>query len=238
MRLSAVEHEIPADYQFRALTNGWAPQRAWHRARLDLVADLLPPSDRTLSLDAAAGSGLVAWRFGASRVVSTDIRFEACRFIQQNTRKPGAVASALEALPFRTGAFHQIYLLEVIEHLESSDALQVLRELRRVCHANGRLLITTPNYASHWGLMERSIDALRLTPRMAGEQHVSRYTAQSLASAATGTGWRIGRAGTFNLLAPLAGMASSAAGAWLLRREVARNWRAGALLYVLCEPAA
>lgn len=237
MRVSPVEHEIPPDYQYRALRSGWALQRAWHRARLDCVAHLLPPSGLAPALDAAAGSGIVAWRFAPARVVSTDIRVAACRFIRENASGAPAVAATLSALPFQARAFHQIYLLEVIEHLEQDDALHALRELRRVCHPQGRCLITTPNYASHWNALEHAIDALRLTPRMAGEQHVTRYTAQTLAAVVTEAGWTTVRMGTFNFLAPLAGVASARAARWLTRRETAGSSRAGALLYLLCEPA-
>jgi hypothetical protein len=38
MERSSVEHDIAGGYQLDALLRGWAPQRAWHRARLDLVA--------------------------------------------------------------------------------------------------------------------------------------------------------------------------------------------------------
>lgn len=238
MRVSPVEHEIPPDYQYRALQSGWALQRAWHRARLDCVAHLLPPSDHAPSLDAAAGSGIVAWRFSPTRVVSTDIRVAACRFIRDNTGGASAIAATLSALPFQSHVFQQVYLLEVIEHLEADDARHALRELRRVCHPQGRCLITTPNYASHWKALEQAIDAMGLTPRMAGEQHVTRYTAQSLSRVVTDAGWNILRSGSFNFLAPLAGMASVRAGRWVTRRETAGNVRAGALLYLLCEPAA
>lgn len=238
MGLSPVELDIPPDYQYRALRNGWPLQRAWHRARLDCVGSLLPPSAGTAALDAAAGAGILAWRFASTPVVSTDIRVAACRFIRDNTNNGLAVAATLADLPFRSGIFHQVYLLEVIEHLGSDDALRVLRELHRVSHPRARCLITTPNYASHWKMLEHAIDAFGLTPRMAGEQHVTRYTRESLASVVAEGGWNVVRAGTFNFLAPLAGLVSTRAGAWATRREVAGSSRAGALLYLLCEPAA
>lgn len=236
MRVSPVEHEIPPDYQYRALVSGWAPQRAWHRARLDLVAELLPPPAHAPSLDAAAGAGILARRFAPAPVVSTDIRIAACAFIR-NTHGAPAVAATLAAQPFQSGAFTHIYLLEVIEHLQAGDTRHVLRELRRVCAPRGQCLITTPNYGSHWNVLERGIDALRLTPPMGGEQHVTRYTRDSLSQVMTGAGWKVLRAGTFNFLAPLAGMLSVRAGASAIRREIAGGSRAGALLYALCEPA-
>jgi len=52
-------------------------QRAWHRARLDLVARLLPPRPGLLNLDAAAGSGILTWHFRSRYVASSDMRVSA-----------------------------------------------------------------------------------------------------------------------------------------------------------------
>ena len=69
---ASIEHEIAGGYQLDALLRGWAPQRAWHRARLDLVAHVLPPAIGSLVLDAAAGSGIVTWKFPEANIISTD----------------------------------------------------------------------------------------------------------------------------------------------------------------------
>jgi hypothetical protein len=38
-----------------------------------------------------------------------------------------------------------------------------------------RLLVTTPNYRSLWPVMERAVDMMNMAPKMAGEQHISRF---------------------------------------------------------------
>ncbi len=48
-----------------------------------------------------------------------------------------------EGLPYRSGAFDWVTCLEVIEHVV--DPLRLLRELCRVLHPAGRLIMTTPN---------------------------------------------------------------------------------------------
>jgi hypothetical protein len=93
MSPSSVEHTIPGDYQLRALRSGWRPQRAWHRARLDLVARVLPPPADGLAIDAAAGAGIVTWQFPGAPIVSTDLRQTACAAIRRHT--PAARARSL-----------------------------------------------------------------------------------------------------------------------------------------------
>jgi SAM-dependent methyltransferase len=232
----SIEHQIPGGYQLDALLRGWAFQRAWHRARLDLVARVLPPANDGLALDAAAGSGIVTWKFGSTSVVSTDLRVAACRFVRSHSSGARAAAADLCALPFRDSTFTSLYLLEAIEHLREDDGKRALRELRRVARPGARCLITTPNYRSHWVALERLLDAVKLTPPMAEAQHQFRYDERRLADVASQAGWRIVRQGSFNLFAPFAGMVVRSIGQWALDRELSMRVRSGALLYAICEP--
>lgn len=52
-----------------------------------------------------------------------------------------------ELLPFADRSFHYILLNEVFEHLRINP-IQTLREINRVLHPNGTLILTTPNLYS------------------------------------------------------------------------------------------
>lgn len=235
MPLPSLEHDIPGSYQLDALLRGRALQRAWHRARLDLVAHVLPPRPATLSLDVAAGAGILTWTFPEARLVSVDLRLEACRAIRRHTVGALTTVAELSELPFRTATFPQLYFLETLEHLTTKEGGRVLEELRRVATPGARCLITTPNYRSHWRLLERLLDTLRLTPAMAEGQHVSRYDRRTLHAAVESAGWHVRRLGSFNLAAPFAGLVSRATAARLIGLEADRAGASGALLYALCE---
>jgi SAM-dependent methyltransferase len=237
MPLPVVEHDIPGAYQIDALLNGRPLQRAWHRARLDAVASLLPPADDVLCLDLAAGSGILTWRFRDSRVISIDRRAAACATIRAHTPGARALVAELGCLPFRQATFSQLYFLETLEHLTTEQGREVLEEVRRVARPGARCLITTPNYRSHWVVIEWLLDALQLTPPFAGGQHVSRYNNRSLALAAESAGWRVVRLGSFNLVAPAAGVLSAAVGRKAVDIETRWAGSAGALSYVVCQRA-
>jgi len=235
MPLPAIEREIPGAYQLDALLRGWRLQRAWHRARLDLVARLLPPPREVLSLDLAAGASILSWRFREAQFVSVDMRLDACRCVRGHTPGAPAVVAQLQDLPFRSSTFAQIYFLETLEHLTPDEGRRVLEEARRVSWPGARCLITTPNYRSHWVLFELLLDALRITPRLANGQHVSRYDSGGLSRIAESAGWRVVTLGSFNFFAPFIGVVSRSGGAWAIDVEVRRAGRAGALLYAVCE---
>jgi SAM-dependent methyltransferase len=235
MPLSRIENQIPGAYQLDALLSGWALQRAWHRARLDLVARLLPPVPGSPALDLAAGAGILTWRFRESRVVSVDMRVDACRSVRTHTPGAAAIAADLSELPFRSATFSQVYFLETLEHLTRDEGRKVLEEAHRISRPGGRCLITTPNYRSHWVVFEWALDALRLTPPLTDRQHVSRYDSSTLAGAIRTAGWRIVRVGSFNLFAPFAGVLSRAMGARAVDVEARWAGHAGALLYAVGE---
>ena len=166
------------------------------------------------------------------------MRVSACRSLRAHTPDARAIAADLRALPFRWGTFSQIYFLEAIEHLSEENGRSVLRELRRVSLPGARCLITTPNYRSSWVLLERLVDAMRLTPPM-----TNGTTCVSLPWPSIGGRRGIhrleGRApGSFNLVAPFLGMFSKRAGAWAVEREARRLGRAGMLLFLVCEAVA
>jgi len=94
------------------------------------------PDASALALDLSAGDGLSSRLLAERgwRVVSTEYR----------TRKPGWVAVNLNNdLPFRTGRFDLVMMLEVIEHL--ADIPHILVEIARVMRPGGIAIITTPN---------------------------------------------------------------------------------------------
>jgi len=235
MTLPRVEHEIPGPYQLDALLKGRAPQRAWHRARLDLVAQLLPPMRDAISVDVAAGSGILTWAFRSSPMVSVDMRLDACQAIRGHSPGARVVVAELGRLPFLPGTFPQVYFLETLEHFPPDEGGRILDEMRRVSPPGARCLITTPNYRSHWIILEWLLDAFRLTPPMANGQHVCRYDAATLARTVEAAGWQIERCGSFNLLAPVVGMFSREIGARCVDVEARWAGHAGALLYVVCR---
>lgn len=176
---------IPGDYQYRALHAGPAPQRFWHRAKLEEALALLrlQPGDRLL--DAGCGSGMLAAMAAAAPgtvVLGIDANPAAIEFASRTFALPNlsfrqALVDDLDAPP---GSFEKIACLEVIEHLARGQGETMLAEFARLLVPGGRLVLTTPNRRSPWPLVEWLLDRLRLVPRMGGEQHEVLYDLDEL----------------------------------------------------------
>ena len=205
---------VAGDYQYRALHSGHPMQRFWHGGKLTMIDQLIRPhlraDSRLLEIGCGAGNLLLRAAVRGSYPVALDLATQALNFVRSRLQEAQSgleaprdfmcIQSIGELLPLASGSFECILLSEVIEHLEAPQIS--IKEAARVLRSGGRLLVTTPNYRSLWPLMERTVDMLNMAPKMAGEQHVSRFHPASLKHLLTEAGLNIEYFGTIYNLSP------------------------------------
>jgi ubiquinone/menaquinone biosynthesis C-methylase UbiE len=185
-------HAVAGDYQYRALHSGHRMQRFWHAGKLTMIDQLIRPhlqaGSRLLEIGCGAGNLLLQASVRGSYPVALDLAMQPLAFVRSRLEeaRSGPVAprgfactqAIGERLPLADGSFDCVLLSEVIEHLEAPKVS--IREASRVLRLGGRLLVTTPNYQSLWPMMEWTVDLLNMAPKLAGEQHISRFQPASL----------------------------------------------------------
>ena len=235
-------HSVAGDYQYRALHSGHPMQRFWHRGKLFMIDELirphLGPGSRILEIGCGAGNLLLQATVAGSYPVALDVSMQALTFVRSRLEEigtsvgaPGSFACTQaigESLPLADHAFECVLLSEVLEHLEAPQIS--IHEAVRVLCPGGRLLITTPNYRSFWPLMEWTIDRLNLAPKMAGEQHISRFHLSSLKRMLIDAGLELEYAGSIYNLSPFISMVSTEQAHRLLRRELTSRSALGMIL--------
>jgi SAM-dependent methyltransferase len=135
----------------------WAttPRVPNRTVRADWIADRLPSSGRVLDMGfagekSAAVHERLRGRAGQVKLYGIDLNVARLSTL----RLPLTLGGDVSALPFADETFSALIAAELLEHLESPDA--VLPEFARVLQPGGRLLITTPNpyeltrWLRHW----------------------------------------------------------------------------------------
>jgi 2-polyprenyl-3-methyl-5-hydroxy-6-metoxy-1,4-benzoquinol methylase len=231
---------IDGGYQYRALREGRAPQRFWHWAKLSEASRLLAVRPGHRVLDVGCGSGLLAASLARQRgtqVTGIDINESAIAFARSKFRRPNLdfQLGLVDELKIADGSVDRIAFLEVIEHITPRQGVEVLRGFRRLLRPGGRVVVTTPNGASPWPLVEWSLDFFGLVPQLAGEQHVALYNRWSLERTARRAGLRLADYRTINLVAPWVSAVSWPLARGLHAIERARPFPFGSILVFALE---
>lgn len=156
----------------------------------ELVTTVLRGGDGLL-LDAGCGSGRI-WPRLQRPLVGIEYKRAG---LPPRPAAPVAAAD-IRALPFRDESFGTVLCAEVIEHVREDDVL--LRELRRVLHPGGRLVLTTsPLLGTPMALLIPLKN--RLHPHHAKEHINLQHPARLLASV-TAAGFMIDEVRYWNML--------------------------------------
>jgi 2-polyprenyl-3-methyl-5-hydroxy-6-metoxy-1,4-benzoquinol methylase len=197
---------IRGDYQYVALHEGHPIQRFWHYNKQLTIARYLPPERGDVVIDVGCGSGVISNFLAQSgaRTLGIDASHDAVAFA-------GRTFTA-DNLSFRRGAVHEvlpleepvdkIYCLEMIEHIHTHEAIEMLAVFRDSLKPGGRLYLTTPNGRSMWPFIEWLMDTLHLAPKMADYQHLARYSPASLPGLCTSAGFDVEHVVTTCFAAP------------------------------------
>jgi 2-polyprenyl-3-methyl-5-hydroxy-6-metoxy-1,4-benzoquinol methylase len=181
-RLSSFDYgAIPEGHYDRVLREGNPIRRLWHLSKFERVLDYLPSRQGQSLLDIGcfAGSFLgMATPERFSRQLGVDILPAQIAYARAHYGTPYRHFQHIEsitALSDIEDRFDCVTLIEVIEHLGRSEIHELLAQTAALLKPGGHLVLSTPNYASTWPLLEWLLN--RFSDVSYEEQHVTRFTA-------------------------------------------------------------
>jgi SAM-dependent methyltransferase len=170
---------IPIGFYDAVLRGGNPVRRLWHLAKFERVLDCLPAREAGSILDIGCFAGsflsmVPESQFG--RQLGVDIlgsQVEYARARYGTGFREFRHLHDLAGLEAVQETFDCITGIELIEHLTPGEVHSLLGEVARKLVPGGRLVITTPNYASVWPLLEALLN--RFSEVKYEEQHITRF---------------------------------------------------------------
>ncbi len=172
---------IPEGYYQDVVERGHPVRRAWHLQKFERVIECLPQRRGQSILDVGCFAGtflsLVDERWFPRQlgvdIVEKQVDYARARFGSE--RRRFAHIARLEALEEIEERFDVITVIEVIEHLAVPEIRALLERVSALLVPGGKLVLSTPNYASIWPLLEQVLN--RLSAVSYEEQHITKFTA-------------------------------------------------------------
>ncbi len=171
---------IPAGHYDRILREGSPIRRLWHLSKFERVLDYLPQREGQSILDIGCFAGTFLSLAGSERfsrqlgvdILPAQIAYANARY-GTSFRRFQHVESITHLVSLDE-RFDCITLIEVIEHLAPDEICELLGHVARTLLPGGKLVLTTPNYASTWPLLEQILN--RIGDVSYEEQHITRFT--------------------------------------------------------------
>jgi 2-polyprenyl-3-methyl-5-hydroxy-6-metoxy-1,4-benzoquinol methylase len=172
---------IPKGYYDKVLREGNPVRRLWHVSKFERVLDYLPqrPNQSILDIGCFAGTFLsLVPEHRFSRQVGVDILPEQIAYANATYGTPFRefrhmrTIAELDASVKET--FDCVTLVEVIEHLKPEEIRTLFHQIVDRLDPGGKLVLTTPNYASAWPLIEVVLN--KVSEVSYEEQHITKFT--------------------------------------------------------------
>jgi len=196
---------IPGDYYKKVMEKGHHTRKFIYDIRENFVFSLIEAKKDEKILDIGFGSGIMLKMLTERRcnTYGVDISSEAVEFIKKTNKKAKVKVCDAQKLDFPDNSFDKVVCSEVIEHLKKPDEL--LKEVYRILKPKGRFIISTPNYLSHYAILEWLYDKAKMHDMEVdlGKQHISRFNYFSLKKAMKKKGFKIKNYGSFLILSIL-----------------------------------
>lgn len=171
---------IPKGYYDSVLRQGNPIRRLWHLSKFERVLDYLPerPNQSILDIGCFAGTFLsLVPEHRFARQVGVDILPEQIAYANATYGTPFREfrhIKSIKDLSTIKGKFDCVTLIEVIEHLHPDEIKDLMDGIVDVLTPGGKLVLTTPNYASAWPVIEQILN--RVSEVSYEEQHITKFT--------------------------------------------------------------
>jgi len=197
-------------------------QSRWHHHKFETLARFMPKKGR--HLDIGCGPGTFVGSLASShnlQSVGIDFSQQQIDYASNAYKSDRADFKCIDLFDpsFNDrvgGEFDIITFVEVIEHIKKEEAVKMLSAARRKLSKDGKLLVTSPNYHSGWGMLEKVVN--KLGEVTYEDQHINKYTHKTLVHDLKESGFNTIKVSSFLSVSPFFASLS-----WRLSKRIARQ---------------
>jgi uncharacterized protein (TIRG00374 family) len=172
---------IDGDIDEKAYNSDLCTQRFFQRRRTATIKTMLDPKNGEIILDIGCGSGVQLRALDVDSpglLIGMDLNRSALLFAKgKDIPNTEFLIADAEQLPFKEKTINRIICAEIVEHLREPE--KMVTESDRVLADSGKIVISTPNEHSVWGVYEFLWDVLG-RGRNYGETHLKFFTVSDL----------------------------------------------------------
>jgi 2-polyprenyl-3-methyl-5-hydroxy-6-metoxy-1,4-benzoquinol methylase len=168
------DEQIPAGYYDEIYQRKSGVRYCWHDLKFRSVAAHLAGARRLLDIGCGPGTFLGNYT-GNMEALGVDLSQAQIGYANQrySTGFRRFSSQSIASLVETGERFDAITMIELLEHLASDDAVQLLVQARSLLSADGILVMTTPNYRSLWPFIEWGVNLS--SPVSYEQQHINKY---------------------------------------------------------------
>jgi 2-polyprenyl-3-methyl-5-hydroxy-6-metoxy-1,4-benzoquinol methylase len=188
-------------YYDRVFRRSAGVQSKWHHLKFARIRSEMSNYDTHLDIGCGPGTFIGTLKSPALSI-GVDIAENQIAYAQSRYKSPSHQFKCIDSipLPFEAGAFQVVTIIELIEHLSMKDNFALMREAFRILEPNGLILISTPNYASLWPVIERFVN--KFGDISYEHQHITHFNRSSLDALMQQAGFCHTRVDAYQFIAP------------------------------------
>ena len=192
---------IEGGYYDRVFRRCAGIQSKWHHLKFARIRSEMSNYDTHLDIGCGPGTFIGTLKSSALSV-GVDIAENQIAYAQSRYGSPHHQFKCFDpiALPFEDETFQAVTMIELIEHLSMKDNVALMREAFRVLQPNGLILVSTPNYASLWPMLEGLVN--KFGEVSYEDQHITRFNRSRLDAFMQQAGFGHTRVEAYQFLAP------------------------------------
>lgn len=163
-------------YDFCYYSNG--VQGNWHRIKFDFIKNVCIGHSSSISiLDIGCGPGTFLGNLQAKKSIGLDISNAQIDYAN-NKYGDESRAFILETECLKDQLFDVVTIIDVIEHLSESQIIELINKNIKYLKKGGTLIICTPNYKSHWPILEYFVNLFSKLSYQ--DQHITKFNSRNL----------------------------------------------------------